>query len=78
MMNPAVILKFKSDWEKFTSNHPKFEGFLSAMGRTNMQEGTVLELNVTTPEGENLCTNIKLTQSDLEMIANLKQMANQK
>lgn len=78
MMNPAAILKFKSDWEKFSNNHPKFAGFLTAMGHMDMQEGTILELSVTTPDGQNLCTNVKLTQSDLEMLANLKQMANQK
>jgi hypothetical protein len=77
-MNPAALFKIKSDWETFTRNHPKFPMFLSALGNTPIPEGSVIEINVTTPEGKNMCTNVKLTASDLEMIKNLKNMAGEK
>ena len=30
MINPAMIFRLKSSWEKFTASHPKFPMFLQA------------------------------------------------
>jgi hypothetical protein len=43
-----------------------------AVSQGALQEDTVLEMAVTTPDGKKLETNMKLTQSDLELIAMLK------
>ena len=69
-MNPADLFRFRGNWQRFVSNHPKFPMFLGAL-----TEGTIVELKVTTTDGRNLCTNVKLTQSDLDMINDIKKMA---
>jgi hypothetical protein len=50
--------------------------FLQAASKNNViQENTVLEIKITTPEGKNLSTNVKLTNDDLALFNDLKEMA---
>ena len=39
---------------------------------------TILEINITTPEGRDISTNLKLTSEDLQLFSDLKEMAQQK
>ncbi|MFA9465184.1 MAG: hypothetical protein ACERKN_12945 [Velocimicrobium sp.] len=71
MMNPSMLLKFKQAKEKFIKNHPKFPQFLSAVNRDAVEEGTIIEIHVTTPEGKTLSSNIKLKESDVELVHEL-------
>ena len=75
MMNPAKLIKIKGAWDKFTQDHPKFPMFINAVRSTGIEEGTVIEINVTTPDGKNLSTNIKVTQSDKELLAELMELS---
>lgn len=75
MMNPAKLFKLKSAWDTFTKNHPKFPQFLSAVQQNAIREGSIIEINVTTPEGKTLSTNLKLTASDMELLRSLSEMA---
>lgn len=74
MMNPMALLSMKSAIDKFQNNHPRFVQFIKAMADSGLQEGTILECKVITPEGKELQTNIKITQDDLELIEKLKEM----
>ena len=75
MINPAMIFKLKSSWERFTASHPKFPKFLqAAVANDIMREGTILEINITTPEDRELSTNLKLTTDDLQLIDDIKNM----
>lgn len=74
MMNPAKLFKIKGAWDTFISNHPKFPMFINAVKATGMKEGTLMEITVTTPEGRKLSTNIKVTQSDKELLEDLSDM----
>ena len=58
--------------EHFRLNHPKFPLFLNAVSQDALMEGSVVEINVTTPEGKKYCSNLKLKQDDLEFIECLK------
>jgi len=62
----AMLQKLKSSMDRFRNNHPKFPLFLKAVVGNALEEGTLVEINVTTPEGKNYCTNLKLKQEDLE------------
>lgn len=75
MMNPMALLSMKSAIDKFQNNHPKFVQFIKAMADSGLQEGTILECKVITPEGKELQTNIKITQDDLELIDKLKELS---
>lgn len=74
MINPAKLLKFKNAWETFRNNHPKFPKFLSAVQKNAVQEGTIIEINVTNASGETLSSNIKLKESDVELFKQLSGM----
>ncbi len=73
-MNPASIMKIMSAKKQFTDNHPRFAAFLSAVLGKGIEEGTIIELKVTKPGQEAMVTNIKVQQSDLELLQELKEM----
>lgn len=70
-MNPAMLFKMKHAKEVFMRNHPKFPQFLEAVNKHAVKEGSVVEINVTTPEGRTLSSNIKLKESDIELLHEL-------
>lgn len=74
MVNPASIFKIKSAWEKFASNHPKFPMFLQAAMASGIKEDYIIEVKITDPEGKQICTNVKLTESDMELFHTLKDL----
>jgi len=74
MINPAKLFKLKKAWEKFSQNHPKFPKFLDAVHQNAVEEGTMIEINVTTASGETLTSNVKLTQSDAELFRELSEL----
>lgn len=74
MINPAKLLKFKGAWDTFSKNHPKFLSFLDAVRRNAMEEGTVIEINVTTASGKTINSNLKLTESDMKMFRELSEL----
>lgn len=66
------LLKLKNIWSKFEENHPKFPLFLKAVSQEGLHEGTVIEVNVTTADGRNFASNLKIRPEDLELIEELK------
>ena len=75
MMNPATIMKIMSAKNKFTANHPKFVAFLSAVFSRQIEEGTVIEITLTRPGEEPMTTNMRVQQSDLELMQELQELA---
>lgn len=73
-MNPMLLMKMRDMMMKFQQNHPKFPNFLrAAVGQ--IKEGSVLEIKVTSADGESICGNIRVTADDMEMIRQIKEMA---
>lgn len=75
MMNPASIFKIKAAWDKFSNNHPRLMPFFGAVNRKGITEGTIIEVSVTTPDGETIATNVKISQEDLDLFEEIKQLA---
>lgn len=75
MMNPALLFKLKSSWDRFSNNHPKLMPFFGAINRKGVAEGTIIEISVTTPEGETIATNVKISKDDLELFEEIKQLS---
>jgi hypothetical protein len=75
MINPSSMMKIMNAKNKFTGNHPKFAAFLNAVFSTPVTEGTVIEITVTRPGEEPLTTNMRVQQSDLELLNELKELA---
>ena len=77
MINPMDLFKVKGLLGEFGTNHPKFFPFLQAVAQAGAKEGTIVEMTVTTPEGTKMETNLRLSQSDLELIHLIREMAGQ-
>jgi len=74
MMNPTMLFKMKGMWDQFTRNHPKFPLFLRAAQQKGIQEGTILAVSITTPAGEKLETNLRVTAEDMQLFEELKKL----
>lgn len=72
-MNPMALFHLKSAWDKFCKRHPKFPRFLKAVSRQGITEGTILKIDVITPEGTSFHSNLKMQKEDLELLEQLKQ-----
>lgn len=73
MINPMKLLQLKPLLGKFRASHPKFVQFFAAASQSGLAEGSVIEVSITNPDGKNLCTNLKLTQEDLEMFQTISE-----
>lgn len=74
MINPSAIMKLMSMKSTFENNHPKFAAFFTKVMGQHLTEGTILEISIQRPGEEKICTNMKVTKSDLELIEQLKQL----
>lgn len=68
----AKLQALKKHLENFRNNHPRFEPFVNAVSREALREGAVIEINVTSPEGKNYVTNMKLNNEDIEFLKALQ------
>lgn len=73
-MNPMDILQLKSHFDTFKSNHPQFLQFINVIASKGIPEGSVIEITVETPDGEKYNANMRVMQSDLELIQKLKNL----
>ena len=74
MMNPADMMKIMNAKSKFDVNHPKFSAFLKAVFSRPIEEGTIIEITVTRPGEEPITTNLKVQQSDLDLVQELQNL----
>ena len=72
-MNIGNMMKIISAWSTFKKNHPKFPAFCQAVSRKGIREGSIIEITFTTPEGEKIETNLKVKDSDLELLKQLSE-----
>lgn len=72
MINPANFFQMKMMWDKFTANHPKFPKFLQAAAQSSIGEGSVIEVKITQPNGDTIASNLKLTESDMELFRQIQ------
>ena len=72
--NPAAIFQMII-WNKFKQNHPKFPKFMTAVYQNGIKEGSIIEINVTTADGQSLNSNLKISAEDIELIEQLKNLS---
>ncbi|MCR4691326.1 MAG: hypothetical protein K5739_08280 [Lachnospiraceae bacterium] len=73
-MNPMDIMQLGGRLNTFNQQHPRFGAFLREAGPDAMRVGSVLEMKVTSPEGQEYITNIKLTEEDIETLNIIRNM----
>lgn len=75
MINPTQIFKLKGLWDRFVQNHPKFPMFLTACKNSQLGAGTIIEIHLKTADGKDLTTNVKLTEADVELFEEIKNLS---
>lgn len=73
-MNPMNLLQLQGAWTQFKANHPKFPRFLSAVCQKSIKEGTVIEFRVTTPDGRETASNLRLKADDIALFQELQEL----
>lgn len=74
-MNPLALVKLKPLLKSFKENHPKFLMFVrKALKETD--EGSIVEVKITTSEGKEFFTKIKTTSSDMELVQEMRNFIN--
>lgn len=73
-MNPMKLLQIKPLFDKFNATHPRIKPFINAVATNGLEVGTIMEVSVKTPDGRNFTTNLKVTESDLELVQALKEL----
>ncbi len=73
-MNPIALMQMKNQFKKFQENHPRVVQFFQAVPG-KVQVGSVIEVTIKDPEGKEISTNMKVTESDMELIQQLMQAA---
>lgn len=73
-MDFKAIMKVRQAWETFVQNHPKFPVFVNAVREKGISEGSVVRIEITNPDGQEMKVALKVKQSDLEMIELLKSL----
>jgi len=67
-LNPMKLMKLKERFGLFREDHPKVLPFFKKLRSEALQEGSVLEMKVTTPDGKEYSSNIRLNAHDVETI----------
>lgn len=72
-MNPMNVFKLKGLIERFKNNHPKVPLFFkAAVG--SVQEGSVIEIKIISPENKTIITNFKVNSEDIALVNELKDL----
>lgn len=73
-MNMGMMMKFMKEKNEFVQRHPKFAAFFNAVSQNMIEEGTVIEITVTRPNGETVTSNMKVMAEDIALIQGLQNM----
>ena len=71
-VNPMELMKLGERLRIFNSQHPRVGAVLKDVSANAIGEGAVIELKVTSAEGKEFVTNIKVIKEDMETIEILK------
>lgn len=72
MINPLTMMKLNQTKNKFVSNHPKFAAFIKNFFSKKIEAGTIMEITVKRPDEEPVTSNMRVTESDLELLKSMK------
>ena len=65
--NPMALLKAKERLKMFKEAHPRVVPFFKSI-KEDIEPGAVIEMKVTSVDGKETVTNIRLTEEDIETI----------
>jgi hypothetical protein len=71
-VNPMDMFKIKGIWDRFCAAHPKLVPFFRTVRTQAIGEGTIIDIKVTDPNGKTFHYNLKLTQEDINDLAEVR------
>ena len=71
-MSPQTMIQLIGAIGTFKKTHPKFAGFAELMIKNGIPEDSVIEVTVTKPGEAPVTANMKVQQSDIELVQTLK------
>ena len=74
MMDFGMMFKLKGMWDRFCKNHSMFPKFIKSFQKNGVNVDDIIDIKITYANGTDIETNIKVTQSDLELFEQLKQL----
>ena len=72
-MNPMQLMKLKGYFGDFKKRHQMLTKFVKKIGGT-MEDGTVIEIAVTSPAGETVKTNMTVTPEDMSFFESIRKL----
>ncbi|MDD7076624.1 MAG: hypothetical protein PUI42_00650 [Lachnospiraceae bacterium] len=73
MVNPKKIMQVKEMAEGCMRNHAKLQPFFNA-AMNSLEEGSIIEISVKSPEGRELCTNLRVNREDMQLFREIQAM----
>ena len=73
-LNPMQIIQLKDKLNGFRNRHPGFVGFIGALRREGVPEGSVLDIRFTSPDGRTSATHFRVTQEDLDFLRTISEL----
>ena len=69
------LMQLQQRFQIFREEHPKIIAFFKAIGNDSMKEGTIIAVKVTTPDGKEIESNIKITANDITTFKQIMDIA---
>lgn len=76
-MNPMNTMRLMSEFQRFQQDHPKAVSFAQSIARDGLEVGTVIEMKVTSPAGEEKICNFRVLDKDIAMVELFKELNRQ-
>ena len=72
-LNPMSLMKLAGLRKRLAENHPKVAAFLGSVIGSGLPGGTILEVTVTKPGEAPVTTNMRVSQSDVEIMREISE-----
>lgn len=77
-MNPTAIMQILNAKKQFEQSHPKFAAFIKNFLAQGVTPGSVIDVQITKPDGTTVTANMRVQESDLRLLQGLKDLASMK
>ena len=74
-MNPTGMMQFIGAMNSFKEAHPKFAAFVGMVVKGGIPIDSVIEVTITRPGEAPITANMKVQQSDIDMLNSLKNIS---
>jgi len=74
MIDFGALMQIKVHWNIFKTNHPKVEPFIEDIKSTPVCENMEIAIAIRYPDGKELKTGIRVTQSDLSLLDDVQKL----